>query len=327
MSINNLMSTTSPSFLTESRYGRTSGERGGQTEPSGMNNNSFDPIDSVDISSWNQVAGDEGSAQEYSGGSDDWEAVLARTLAKHGAPKSVYNDQVNSYRKLMNDINTPDEPIRCTAGQVFDNAGAQQVNHNQGNDDNIHCVFMDPVSTGGVNKQDDDDNIHCVFMDPVSTGGVNKQDDDDNIHCVFMDPVSTGGVNKKDDDDNIHCVFMDPVSTGGADDSDSDTTRAADSDLQSTKQYAASQDSSDWDAVLARTLAKHGAPKSVFDAQSKGYKELMNDINTPDEPIRCTAGMGLQSSSLSPSGRGGDDDNIRCVFSQPTERAWAPAYN
>ncbi|MGV8118634.1 MAG: hypothetical protein AB2L14_02610 [Candidatus Xenobiia bacterium LiM19] len=229
MSINNLMSNSPASYMAESRYARTFGERSGQTESFGRSNSGFDPVDSVDISSWNQVGDDEGKTQEYSGpsssgsGSDDWEAVLARTLAKHGAPKSVYDEQVKSYRNLMNDINTPDEPIRCTAGKVFDNDGAQSTANNQGDDDNIHCVFMDPVSTGGVNKKDDDDNIHCVFSDPVSTGGVNKKDDDDNIHCVFMDPVSTGGVNKKDDDDNIHCTFMDPVSTskiGRQDDDD-----------------------------------------------------------------------------------------------------------
>ncbi|MHC9538075.1 MAG: hypothetical protein AB9903_01000 [Vulcanimicrobiota bacterium] len=297
MSINNLMSNNPASYMAESRYARTFGERAGQAESSGMNNSSFDPVDSVDISSWNQVSGDEGSAQEYSSpassgsGSDDWEAVLARTLAKHGAPKSVYDEQVNSYRNLKNDMNKPD--------------------------DNIHCVFSDPVSKGGAKNQDDNDNIHCVFSDPVSTGGVNRKDDDDNIHCVFSDPVSTGGVNKKDDDDNIHCVFSDPVSTGGADDSDFDTAGTADSDLQATKQYAASQDSSDWDAVLARTLAKHGASKSVFDDQSKGYRQMMNDINTPDEPIRCTAGMGIQSSSLSPVRSGSDDDNIHCKFMDP----------
>ena len=224
MSINNLMSNNPASYMAESRYARTFGERAGQAESSGMSNGSFDPVDSVDISSWNQVGGDEGSAQGYSSpassgsGSDDWEAVLARTLAKHGAPKSVYDEQVNSYRNLKNDMNKPDDNIHCVFGDPVSKGGAK----NQNDDNNIHCVFSDPVSTGGVNRKDDDDNIHCVFSDPVSTGGVNRKDDDDNIHCVFSDPVSTGGVNRKDDDDNIHCVFSDPVSTGGVNKKDDD---------------------------------------------------------------------------------------------------------
>jgi len=230
MSINNLMSMNSATSLTESRFGSPIGHGSAFAQSSKAGNGGFDPMsfvrDSVDIDPWGQEGEDEGesgsqASQASSGsGSDDWETVLARTLAKHGAPQSVFDDQVKGYRNLMNDINKPDEPIRCTAGQVFDNAGAGQINHNQGDDDNIHCVFMDPVSTNGIGNQNknDDDNIHCVFMDPVSTNGIGNQNknDDDNIHCTFMDPVSTSGIGSHgNDDDNIHCTFMDPISTSG----------------------------------------------------------------------------------------------------------------
>jgi hypothetical protein len=228
MSINNLMSMNSATSLTESRFGSPIGHGSAFAQSSKAGNGGFDPMsfvrDSVDIDPWGQEGEDEGesgsqASQASSGsGSDDWETVLARTLAKHGAPQSVFDDQVKGYRNLMNDINKPDEPIRCTAGQVFDNAGAGQINHNQGDDDNIHCVFMDPVSTNGIGNQNknDDDNIHCVFMDPVSTSGIGNQNmnDDDNIHCTFMDPISTSGIGSHGNDDNIHCKFMDPIPVG-----------------------------------------------------------------------------------------------------------------